>query len=46
VSIVPACTPVLSCESKNGGNADTGAVTQVQAIRGLYQIGIGPFILV
>jgi len=28
---------VLFGESKNGGNAGTGAVTQVQAIRGLYR---------
>ena len=32
---VPAltCTPVLSCESKNGSNAGTGAVTRVQVLR-------------
>ncbi len=44
--LVSACTPVLSCESKNRGNAGTGAVTQVQTIRGLYQFGIGPFLVI
>ena len=29
----PACTPVLSCESKNGGNTGTGVVSRVQVLR-------------
>ena len=28
------------------GNAGTGVVTQVQTIRGLYQFGIGPFLVI
>jgi len=38
-----ACTPLSAAADSKGGNAGTGAVTQVQAIRGLYQFGIGPF---
>ena len=29
----PGCTPVLSAESKNGGNVGTGVVTRVQVLR-------------